>query len=493
MQSVVLIGLAAVLLLRLSLNVVDPDLWHEMAHAREVVAHGAFPRQDSFAYTPTISPVVHHEWGAGMIALSIATGLGGGGIVLLKLTLAFGLAAVCWRCARRHGTGVAVLAFLAPVAIFLADNGFSTVRAQLYSFLLGACLLYLLDRDRAGGRRWPWIWLPLHLLWLNLHAGFVVGVGWLGLHWLEQLVRRRPHLHLLGVLVASTILVAVNPHGLDYYAYLARALTLPRTLVTEWSPLWTMEQPHRVVLFLVSLGVLAYAVRCLGIRKTHGLPIVLVSALAALLHGRMLPFYGVAWICHVPTLVHQTPLGEQMERFATRRRALLLGAWCVIAALCVARSIPMQPWRLRVPAAPIAGAGAHVVYPVGAVRYLEHQGFSGNLMVHFNDGAFVLWRLYPKVKISMDSRYEVAYAPALAEENHRLYMARGGWQRALRADLTDAVLVPLRLPLAGALRRGAAGWKEVYRDTRYALFARPDRAATLAVVRADRVSDGTFP
>ena len=61
-------GLLAFLFSRTASCVVDLDLWHELALAREVMQSGYVPWQDHFAFTPKLDIVVHHEWGAGMIA-----------------------------------------------------------------------------------------------------------------------------------------------------------------------------------------------------------------------------------------------------------------------------------------------------------------------------------------------------------------------------------------------------------------------------------------
>ena len=46
---------------------VDPDMYHGLALARESLAAGHLLIDDIFAYTPTVSPVVHHEWALGTI------------------------------------------------------------------------------------------------------------------------------------------------------------------------------------------------------------------------------------------------------------------------------------------------------------------------------------------------------------------------------------------------------------------------------------------
>ena len=51
-------GLLAFLFSRTALCVVDLDLWHELALAREVMRLGHVPWQDHFAFTPKLDLVV---------------------------------------------------------------------------------------------------------------------------------------------------------------------------------------------------------------------------------------------------------------------------------------------------------------------------------------------------------------------------------------------------------------------------------------------------
>ena len=49
----------------------------------------------------------------------------------------------------------------------------------------------------------------------------------------------------------------------------------------------------------------------------------------------------------------------------------------------------------------------------------------------FGVGAYVSWQLHPDVKVGMDSRYEVAFAPELAEETMWIYQGDGDWREFL--------------------------------------------------------------
>ncbi|MCH8851285.1 MAG: hypothetical protein IID41_01380 [Planctomycetes bacterium] len=189
----------------------DPDMFHEMALIRQAVELGHLPLQDDFAYTPTLSLIVHHEWGTGAVLYCLTRFTGSAGILTLKYLLAAAIGLGVVICARKRGADVVVLGPLLPLAIFLGDIGITTVRAQMFTLGGLACLLFFLEADRAGRRRWIGPWLVLYVLWLNLHGGFVVGVGVLGLYTAEQFCRRAPTRHLLVTLLAMVALVAVNP------------------------------------------------------------------------------------------------------------------------------------------------------------------------------------------------------------------------------------------------------------------------------------------
>ena len=82
----------------------DPDMFHEMALIRQAIELGHLPLEDDFAYTPTRSPVVHHEWGTGAVLYCLTQLAGPAGILTLKYVIAaaIGLGVVIWRTAQSN-------------------------------------------------------------------------------------------------------------------------------------------------------------------------------------------------------------------------------------------------------------------------------------------------------------------------------------------------------------------------------------------------------
>jgi hypothetical protein len=462
-----LIALAGVLLAG-GTRVIDSDAWHQMALIREALASGGFPRADPFAYTSSVEPLVHHEWGMGVVQYALASTLGLPGFALLRDVIALCVFAACLLCARRRGVEHAVLWATLPVAVLMLWVGITTVRAQMFTLFFLAGLLLLLELDRAGRRWWILPWLGMYVLWLNLHGGFVVGVAALVLHTLEQALRRRPVGHLLATLAGMAALVALNPYGLDYYPYLWRGLSMDRPNITEWNSIlesaWVLK-----VAYATSLLLLGYALWRGDLAKSAGALFLFAAAYQAARHQRHLSIYGVAWACYVPAALQHTPLGNMLSRGLSPGRRAVAVAAAVAALGGLGAYVKSRPWEPKLTADP--GENRLLVYPVGAVDYLRQNEFRGKLLTPFSAGAFVTWQLYPRVLVSLDGRYEVAYDPQLLDRHLAFFRGDENWERLLDEPPADAVLARSDAQVVEQLD-GLQGWRRVYRDDAYEIFAR---------------------
>jgi hypothetical protein len=466
-------------------NLVDPDLWHEMALIRESIRAGHLLTRDIFAYTPTVYPSMHHEWGAGLLAFALTRWLGSDAILIVKYLIPFFVGVLSLYCARSMGSEVETWAVLCPIAICLSRYGFlSVIRAQAYTFLFAACCFWLFQQDRRGNRIWMMLWLCLFPVWVNVHGGFVVGIGLLALYLVERALGSQPVRHLVFLLAATLVEVFINPFGPAYAGFIVRALAMTRPYIQEWRPVWVYG-PSWAATFVVAVAIAVYALARKGIRHAPGALMVIATAIEAMLHCKLMPLFAIAWISHVPAYLRPTPVGEWITRFNQRRFAFVLSIWLLVAAIYLADAVRWEFWRMRVPQ-----SDAPYAYPVGAVEYLRAQRFAGNVMVPFSQGAYISWKLFPAAKVSVDSRYEVAYSEGLVDSIFRFYAAEPTWQDTLRKYPTDLVLVPRISALARVIAE--AGWQEVYRDREFQLYARPGLALPFSDCTRE-FFDGVFP
>jgi len=232
---------------------------------------------------------------------------------------------------------------------------------------------------------------------------------------------------------------------------------------------------------------------------------LLVTAWLSVFHIRYLSVFYVAWICCVPAYLGKTRIGEVLCNFWLRRKGVVFAYWAICGAFGLLLATHHQFWHLNIPtktATHDKRGTPNLIYPVGAVDYLASQGFKGNLMVPFSAGSYVSWKLYPAVKVSLDSRFEVAYPVKWAVEQTLFYQGKDGWKETLNRYPTDAVLVRrdspidklLEQPVITPMAPNAIEWGRVYTDDGFSLFVRSPVSERFAVVdNSGKKIIGRFP
>jgi len=521
LNRIALLGLAAIVMGVLSTHTtVDLDMFHQMALFRETLNLGRIPTEDAFSYVPTVNPMIHHELGTGALLYlaTVSSGLGTTGLMVLKYLLSGGVVIGCYLYAKREGANVAVFAPLALVAIILGNVGFGTIRAHLFSLLFLVILLLFLQEDRRGKRWWIVLWLPLDVVWINLHAGFVLGLGLIGFYILErflgEILDRKSFVaalnkikHLIAVECAMVCLVVLNPYGFKYIPHLWHALTLDRTHITEWQPIWHpiwgYARVHGIPFLALFITALVYSTLKVKLRDLPHLFFLITTGVLSMLHIRYLSVCAIPGICCIPTFIEKTKVGEVLRNFWTKRKGFLLVFWIIYGALGFCLAIRGQFWRLDIPTTVAEHEKRGVIiYPVGAADYLANEKFKGNVMVPFSAGSYVSWKLYPDVKVSIDSRFEAAYSVEWAVEQRDFYAAKDGWKETLYRYQTDAVLVPHYSPIDKLLDQpltvpgdvNSVKWQRVYIDDGFSLFMRPEIADRFDVIdNTGKPIVGSFP
>jgi hypothetical protein len=471
------------------------DVFHEMALFREFLVLGEFPKSEIFSYTDRVHPSVHHEWATGALLYfaTVASGLGLTGLVVLKFGLVSAMWLVLYRVARMRGAHPYIFAIFSVLCFPVFWVGFGTVRAQLFTLLFVAIQLWMQELDYRGRRWWCLPWLAMFVLWLNVHAGFVVGCGMIAFHSIERFyaawsihksiadaVKATGHLLVLGPIAAGATLL--NPYGWQYIPYLVRAISMERPLIREWLPLWHTHEPSRTLtLFTICLLLFALGFYANRKRMWHGAAFLGLAAFMTLKHIRHGSIFGAVWIAYVPAWFSRTLLGKRIVDYLEARRSTTIVACQVMCGLFLAFACYQPFWKPTLPPLPRYSSAS---FPSNAIEYLRAHDFEGNLMTPFHVGAYVSWEMYPAVKVSFDGRYEVAYQPHMMPDHNRFYNAEENWWEILDKYPTDAVLIHKQAKVCEQLSEFASpaavphptrcNWRFIYEDDAFIILASQD-------------------
>ena len=490
MERLYLAAFCGEFLLRMSrANIADVDLWGRLSWPGIYFACGKLPVDDFFSFTAYGAPWVDHEWLAGFFFNAALLVLGDVGLTLFKWSLALGMIWILWVLNRRFATPPVLVFSISMLAIPIWGVGFGvTARSQNLTFFLFALLLLLLERIRSQNS-WLLVGLvvPLALVWVNVHGGFVVGFGVVMLFalgsWLNR-AKAKPFLVATGLFGITSL---VNPYGAAYWKYIVFAITLDRPEIAEWVSTNPLVPRYWTFVALSLVGVAAMIMAWKNRRKTMDWVPVLV-VLAAMAFGwravKHQPLFAVAAVAYLPLLIQR----GWPDLFVDRRFALeLRNGWIerttrswlpaglalvVIVTLGFMLIAEDRPLGVQIPYGNFnpLGSGA-MTYPVHAVQFLEKAPFEGNLLAPFDHGEFLMYRLYPKFRVALDGRLEAVYPVATYREMMRFFDSVPPDWRIADEWGADVVLWPQHASLLS--RADVPGdWAVVHQDGEYIVFVR---------------------
>lgn len=473
--------------------ILTPDVWWHLATGRLIKQDG-IPHRDPFSYTLADRNWTVHEWLADRLLYASFEGAELLGVVLLRATLITLALACAYAAARLRGRVLWSLVVLIPAAWATQRNWLD--RPQLWSFVLAPLLLWILEAHRCGRRRAVYALPPLFALWVNLHGGFMFGLGvvalWIaGERWRAR-TRQAARAGLRSLIVAALLAAActvANPntwrgaiYPLQYVASgLSESLQEERPGSLDNSYAWL----HFGLLWALLLSLIARARQTAPQHLALGVFLAWVSMprigavalpFAAERHAPLLLLLGT------PLLVWQLSalpwrlgrLEEGLLRRARSRHAWSVGLGLALLSLVVAwRALPRQ----RGPEDRVAPGR----FPSAAVRWLRENPLPGNLINPYRWGGHLAFHLYPDYRVWIDSRGDL-YGIDRIREFEILYRMPPGAERIVPALLEryDANVIvwhlltidfgPLQVhPFAEWLLR-SPDWRLVFFDR----AARPD-------------------
>jgi len=466
--SVLFLGLFAMA----ARNVTDPDLWWHLKTGQLIAERHSVPHTDPFSYTRAGQPWVAHEWLTELLLYELRRAAGWGGlIVVFAAILCAAFFLLYLRCGPEpYVAGVAMLyGAWATMPVW-------GVRPQVLSLLLTSLWLLILERSERNPKILWWT-LSLTLLWVNLHAGFALGLAlsalFLAGEWIEHALERSqqnsPRLRTAAfILLLDLLIVSLNPNGMRLYSYPIETLrsTAMQSYIAEWaSP--NFHHAEYWPFLLVVLGTFAV----LGWSRTQVRPrdvlLLVVGLFAGLSSIRMMPVFvliAVPLVCQ--SLRNRPPSSKPLRppsASGDMLNAAIVLAMAIFAGVHVFQVIQRQP----------KAETQH--FPAGAVAFLQAHSPSGRIFNHYDWGGYLIYRLYPSTPVFIDGRADL-YGKELLDQFADTYQFKGAWQQTLQRWSVDTVIVPSDSALATGLR-SSPGWTVSYEDAQAMVLTAAPRVA----------------
>jgi hypothetical protein len=451
--------------------------WH-IRTGQLILMTRTIPRVDPFS-TQIHKPWIAWEWLYDVMVGRLEASAGLNGVVWFTAAVIAAVFAFLFRVLMKRGTDLLVAIVLTLLATASSMIHF-LARPHVLSWLLALLWFWILDSAETTpprSNRWLWLLPALMLIWVNVHGGFLLGLVllaffwagslWAWLHLKESRIeeafekiaagKRLRDLTLVGL--ASTAATLLNPYGWrlhgHIYSYLANRFFMDHIEEFQSPNFHGLGQKCFLLLLVIAVAALTA-----NRRKLPGseILVVLFAVSAGLYSSRNLPVSSILLAASIGPLI--PPLGR--KAFALRMAAVdstLRGHLWPILATLVTFVIAANGGRV----------GSSVVVdahfdpqrmPSEAVNFLQRAGVKAPLFSPDYWGGYILYRLYPGNKVTIDDRHDF-YGEPFLREYLRTIQVEPGWENFLKGQ--SCLVLPRKAALTEVLYR-TPEWKVVYSD-----------------------------
>lgn len=375
----------------------NEDLGRHIKLGEIIWKTGALPDVNLFSYTHPLYPFLNHHWLSEVVFYLIAANFGLLSITALKIILIGSAVGIAYFAALRLGgitpALIAGLLFLP----FIAER--NTERPEMFGFLFFSLFLFLFFSKRVAEKWKLAIIPPVLLLWVNLHASFLYGIGLLVLYVLTRLFdSAAPRKIILLTLAFSILAVSFNPHGVAGALYPLRIYEDIGYLVTENADLFLLANRLRdpvIPYFMYLIPFLAFLLLAAMIkeRKIHLLYVIFFGfAILTFLKIRAMPYFLLSGIPALSLALYA--VGKRILEAAPARHIAL------IAVIIAHVSLGFRIFSIIPP------AFAYEESAKRGVDFFLSEKLPGNIFNNFDIGGYLDYRLYPGYKVFVDNRPE---------------------------------------------------------------------------------------
>jgi hypothetical protein len=458
-------------------SVTDPDVWWHLRTGQLIIQNHRVFQQDPYSFTRFDQPWVDHEWLSQIFIFSLYRMAGWGGLISgFAAIIAAAFLLVFQRSRGRPYIAGAITVWGAVASIPCWG-----VRPQMFTLLFASIFLLLLERSYERPKL-LW-WLPLlTLLWVNLHAGFALGIAFLLLFLIGDGLDlafgyTEPNLpaarfRQLGIVTALCVaLVPLNPNGIQLYRYPFQTLhsRAMAAYIGEWlSP--DFHQPRYLPVLLLMLATLVLPALSPRRLRPRELLLLTITTYAALRSVRHIPIYALVVVPLVSGLIEACLREKRRVALLASSRHPLTLPKLIANVILLAGFLFFTIARLHYVVVHQPETEAKE-FPAATASFLMTSRPPGPLLNHYNWGGYFIWRLFPTYKVYIDGRADL-YGDTFMDQFAATYYLKGkSWQDPLNQWGIQTVVLPPDAPLTSALRAIPA-WKEIFADSQAVVLTR---------------------
>ncbi|HCC54458.1 MAG TPA: hypothetical protein DEQ20_05980 [Desulfobulbaceae bacterium] len=418
---IVLITLA----FRYALPVRDGDLWFHMLYGKYFLENGTLIADHTiFSWTPTTNDTIYVTWLPDIFLYLLHKAAGLPGIFAFRYLCMLVPVLGCFLYARKLKiTSHPLTWFFCLLAVIMSYTA-AFEKPEILSFVFMTLVAWNWWHIRSSGEEaWKncYLFPVIMLIWVNTHGGFVFGAVFLFLIWLGELLNTwlspqntlspkvRKHLTIALFIAAFTPLL--NPYGYHYPLQLftdllpTEANTNFNKKIAAYSATFLGEDVYNLTISADLAIILLLTLFWRNFKKIDW-SVLLANFVFAYLYTKFYRatfFWVPVFLFSALNLLASCPIippSWQKNKLLNRLLPILLLA----STICLAANILYK--AACIPEKYLwMGFGISESNPVDEAQYIKKYFPQNRLGNTYDQGAYLLWELWPENKVFFDARH----------------------------------------------------------------------------------------
>jgi hypothetical protein len=438
------------------------DIWWHMAVGKWLVETGEWITRDPFLFSVPEIPWVPHAWLSEIVLYGIHAWFSPVGLIVFRALI---VGTMFWLLFLQLRKFRISFTLASPVVLLVLLNAHSRfiIRPHLLGYLLVVILIGWLISPRAReGARFFIFPAILQILWVNLHASFLVGPVIVFLFYLGEWINTRvgslgpglggvsvPHKRVALLLLLMIAVSFVNPSPLEMVIQplSGENIELLTEYTLEWrspfDPEMRLGAFHPYYEILLILAALAFVIAWKRLRVSSLLIVGLFAVLSVNAHRFRVEFALVG----LPLVLEQLSVAPLVQ--SLRAKYVKAGRGAARAPFVVALALSLLLIVTAWDRVEIDGAVSDR-FPTEAFRFVRDEGIADRSFHPMGFGSYLIWDLYPERQAFIDGR---TLSPALHMDFLVCQTITAGFNGVIRKYLLDGFILPVPERSDGGMTR----------------------------------------
>lgn len=415
----------------------DGDTWWQIAYGKYMVENNTIvPDHTIYSWSPVSPDEIYCAWTSEIIFFLTYNVFGTMGLFVVRYLIVILIIAIfiAWAIKNKSLThpitGLALL-----MSVLIMSKAGTLIKPEMFSLFFMTLIVALWWVYRSLDDKYYWvayIFPFIMLVWVNSHGGFIFGFPFLVIVLVGDIINYKFHCsnclspykrkHFYIAIIVSLISFVITPYGVNYPLNIIKMLFSQSTesLIAIGAYHSPLDIPTPLLYFIIPSIILSYLF-IISFVKTSKIDfhLLLVNICFAFLYTKFMRttyFWAPILFFTVIDLLHnETNFNISKSRF----HAVM---FCSITLFIALDQFRWAAYQTIITPAGFSwfGFGNSYLNSQEETEYVKKYFPNRRVGNDYNNGGYMLWRLYPDSKIMMDPRY----FPYKAWFNKYLHLSR---------------------------------------------------------------------